>query len=378
MKVLFITPGCFDKGGISRYSRYQINALREIFGSKQVKVLSLLGPGEGDFETPFEVDWHGKGNGFFSKVKLMLRIGWLLLTWRPHVVHTAHLNFSGFTYTLAKIFGAFTILNVYGLEVWSRPSWDALFGLRKTDLVISDCYYTASYIYENKLRPKGNIEVIWDCVDLEIFYPAVFKPEIIDRYKLPDPNQFFSIVSLGRLSKTAAHKGYDRLIGVFSKLAAEFPQARLVIAGKGDNVEYYKSLAKELMVQDKVVFTGMVLEEDLPDIYRFASVFSLVSDRGLNRGEGIPLTPLEAMSCGTPIIVGNQDGSQEAVVNETNGYVIDPLDLDLHAKCIKELISTPGVLAQKKQAAVKIAHANFSYTGFLEKHRALYKKIENS
>ena len=59
MKILYITPGCFDKGGISRYNRYQITACRELFGKENVKVFSLLGPSDDDFEDPFSVEWHG-------------------------------------------------------------------------------------------------------------------------------------------------------------------------------------------------------------------------------------------------------------------------------------------------------------------------------
>ena len=42
-RILYLTPGCFDKGGISRYSRYQIECLREIHGEAAVTVQSLLG-----------------------------------------------------------------------------------------------------------------------------------------------------------------------------------------------------------------------------------------------------------------------------------------------------------------------------------------------
>ena len=79
---------------------------------------------------------------------------------------------------------------------------------------------------------------------------------------------------------------------------------------------------------------------DLPKFYNSAFVFSLVSDRGIGRGEGIPLTPLEAMSCGTPIIVGNHDGSQEAIFPKiTNGFLINPFDLQAHEKNILELFN---------------------------------------
>ena len=59
--MLYVTPGCFDKGGISRYGRAQITALRELLGPEQVRVYSIRGPGPGDFETPFPVAWTAGG-----------------------------------------------------------------------------------------------------------------------------------------------------------------------------------------------------------------------------------------------------------------------------------------------------------------------------
>jgi phosphatidylinositol alpha-1,6-mannosyltransferase len=375
MKILFITPGCFDKGGISRYSRYQITALRELYGNTNVRVLSLLGPKKGDFEVPYEVYWNGKGADTASKIKLILLTCWVLIRWRPKIVHTAHINLSGFTHFLGKLSGATTILNIYGLEIWSNPSKDALYGLRRTDHVISDCYYTARYVKENNLREKNNVHVIWDCVDTDRFFPGLPDASVLALYKIPDPETHFNIVTLGRLSKTAAHKGYDRLIKAFAKLGDRFSYARLIIAGKGDNVDYYKDLARQENVFEKVVFTGMIAEKDLPDIYRSASVFSLVSDRGPNRGEGIPLTPLEAMACSIPILVGNQDGSQEAVIDNQNGFVLDPFDLERHAACIKELITNPALLTSKKEMAKKISAEFFSYSDFLKKTKVVYEKM---
>lgn len=372
MKVLFITPGCFDKGGISRYCRYQITALRELYGVNNVRVLSLLGPQEGDFEVPFNVYWKGSGANALSKIKLVILTCWLLLTWRPRVLHTAHVNFSGITFFLGNLFRVKTILNIYGLEIWSNPSKDALYGLQNTDVIISDCHYTARFVTENNLRTKGNIHVVWDCVDMERFYPGKPKPSVLSAYHVPNPDSYFNIVTLGRLSKTAAHKGYERLIKVFAKINREFPQLRLIIAGKGDNLGYYKELAQMEKISEQVIFTGMIAEADLPDIYRAASVFSLISDRGPNRGEGIPLTPLEAMACGVPVLVGNQDGSQEAVIENKNGYVLDPFDLDSHAASIKELITNPALFVSKKEMAKKISTDFFSYSDFLKKVKLIY------
>jgi phosphatidylinositol alpha-1,6-mannosyltransferase len=99
-----------------------------------------------------------------------------------------------------------------------------------------------------------------------------------------------------------------------------------------------------------------------------------VSDRGKGRGEGIPLTPLEAMACGTPIIVGNQDGSQEAVVDNLNGYCIDPFDLNSHKIEMNKLLSSNELHIEKSHHALRLARTLFSYEEFKEKHRQFLKK----
>ncbi|MCC7526595.1 MAG: glycosyltransferase family 4 protein [Chitinophagaceae bacterium] len=375
MKILFLTPGCFDKGGISRYSRYQITALRELFGKENIRVLSLLGPEKDSFEDEFEVNWFAGRNTIWQQLRFIGQTFWQILKWRPAVIHVAHVNFSGFACVLAKVFRKKTVLNVYGLEVWSGLSADAAYGLRKTDFVIADCHYTADYVEKEGYRKKGSITVIWDCVDLARFCPADLSDSICAKYGIPNRRDYFVIMSLGRLSKTAAHKGYDRLIQVFNKVVEKNQNARLVIAGKGDNREEYETMVKDFGLAGKVIFTGMVDDADLPDLYRCASVFSLVSDRGKGRGEGIPLTPLEAMACGVPVIVGDQDGSKEAVVENQNGYVINPYDLEKHVEVIGELIHSPSLAEAKGNAAAQVAQTHFSYTNFMEKHFDFYSRL---
>lgn len=377
MKVLYLSPGCFDKGGISRYNRYQISALRDLLGDENVRVLSLASPKEDDFEEPFGVYWFGNGVGHSSKVKFSMKLFKETITWRPDIIFTAHVNLSGLAKVAAKFSNCTTLLNTYGLEVWSGLSRDALWGLKNTDHVISDCHYTARYLEGEGLRELNSIKVIWDCVDLDRFNPDVEIPnELLVRYGIPDPGRYKLIVSLGRISKKAAHKGYDRLIQAFSLIHTRYPDARLVLAGKGDLVDELRLLAQECGIADKVIFTGMVEEKHLPAIYRIAHVFSLVSDRGIGRGEGIPLTPLEAMACRVPIIVGNQDGSQEAVVDDRNGFVIDPFDIDDHAQKLGLLISDASLREQKSENAVAVASEYFSYSHFRRKHRELLSWLE--
>lgn len=376
MRILFTTPGCFDKGGISRYSRYQIQALRDIFGYKNIRALSLMGPDSESFETGFQTYWHSSGNTTLGKIKFALKWLILALMWRPQIIHIAHVNFSGLAVLIARLIKAKTILNVYGLEVWSGLSRDAAWGLKQVDYIISDCHFTATYLEEAKLRTSNRTTIIWDCVDTDVFTSVPNRWNYIkEKYNIPDREQHFIILSLGRLAFEAAHKGYDRLITVFKNLSDYYPQARLVIAGKGNMKTHLQEKVEELGISDKVTFTGMVPDADMAALYSYAHVFSLVSDRGKGRGEGIPLTPLEAMACRVPIIVGNQDGSQEAIFENNNGLAINPFDIDAHQAFFEALVVNPEAQQNMAEQAYIIAREVFSYIVFKEKHQHFFKNI---
>jgi phosphatidylinositol alpha-1,6-mannosyltransferase len=214
--------------------------------------------------------------------------------------------------------------------------------------------------------------VIWDCVDLDRFKPGRCPAELRARYGIPDKDHHFVIMTLGRISARAWHKGYERLLEAFTAMVPGCPNARLVYAGTGDSVDRLKEKAAALGVGDQVLFTGSVLEDDLPCVYQAASLFSLVSDRGKGRGEGIPLTPLEAGACGAPIMVGNQDGSQEAVVDGKNGFVCPSTDVDRQAAILREMYADPQTLSALGAGAVAVARSRFGYPRFVEEHREAY------
>ncbi|MFT3775291.1 MAG: glycosyltransferase family 4 protein [Minicystis sp.] len=372
MKILYLTPGCFDKGGISRYTRYQMRALYTIFGRDRVRTLSLLGPDADSLEHAFDVDFHASGNGARDKAALLRAAIGFAARERPDVIHAAHVNLSSAALALAAAVGARAVLNVYGLEVWSGLRGDAALGLRLVRHIISDCHYTARYVRSHGAGRDAEVGVIWDCVDVDALTPGAPRAEVLRKYGIPDPQTGLNVLTLGRIAQKAAHKGYDRLLDVFARASATVPELRLVYAGSGDLVGPLREQAERLGVGDRVHFTGAIHEDDMADVYRSAHVFSLVSDRGYLRGEGLPLTPLEAAACGVPILVGNQDGSQEAVVGEHNGFVVDPFDLDAHARRLIQLARRPALRAAMGAAARERAVHEFSYDRFVAEHRALF------
>lgn len=376
-RILHLTPGCFDKGGISRYSRYQISALREIVGRENVRVLSLLGPDRDSFETGFAVDWHGRSGRAEGRDRAGFACEALrqALVFRPGIVHAAHVNLAPLALACARLCDARTVLNVYGLEVWSGLSPRRAASLARMDRVIADCHATANYVFAAALHP-ARPTVIWDCVDLLRFRPAAPDLAVIARYGLPDPGRHRVVLTLGRLAKAAVHKGFDRLIHAFAAIAKGVPEARLVIAGSGDDRPRLEALAAAEGLGGLVAFPGAIDEADLPALYRAAHLFSLVSDRGIGRGEGIPLVAIEALASGLPVLVGDEDGSREAVDGSRNGLVVSPRDPAAMAAALRTLLDEVGVGAQRRAFEARaVAEERFGYGAFVEKHRAFYAQL---
>ena len=380
MKILFVSPGCFDKGGISRYNRYQLQALRARYGTENIKVLSLLGPDDNSFEGGFDVYWNGHGISAKDKIGLIRRVLSLSLRWRPDVIWLGHVNLSGLGKVASMLCGAQTVLNAYGLEIWSKMRRDAAWGLRAVKYIVADCHNTADYLVTKNIRKPEDLAVIWDCIDTDRFKPASSLPSaVLEKYGIPDPAVHFNILSLGRLSKPDAfYKGYDRLLEVFTALSGEYPHMRLIFAGRGNYREELETMAREKGMGDKVSFTGSVDEDHLATVYQSCHVFSLVTESGEGKGEGIPLTPLEAMACGKPILVGNEDGSREAVIENKNGFVLPPRDLELQKQLFRNYMDDPQLLARQSGAAAELARQYFSYTRFADEMDTFINKKINS
>jgi len=135
------------------------------------------------------------------------------------------------------------------------------------------------------------------------------------------------------LSTLKPSKNVEGLIEAFSRIIGEFPEIKLVIAGKkGWLYDGIFKKAENLGLNDKIVFTDFVSEEDKPALIRGAKVFVLPSF-----WEGFGLDVLNAMACGVPTVVSNV-GSLPEVVGEA-GVLIDPYDAASIANGIREVLS---------------------------------------
>ncbi len=371
MTVLYLGSNLFFKGGVARYCRYQIEALRQIAGPDAVTVAALRGRSPGDFEEPFAVDWEPAPGGAPDRRRFALATARLAVTRRPDLIWTGHLHLGPGARRLARLTGAALVQNIYGRELWGDGLTDArVAALRASTLVVSDCHNSAEHALAAGLVAAPPA-VVWDCVDLDRFTPDAAPGEAdgLARYGIVQSGRF-RLLFLGRLHASTRYKGAERLIELTAALPAEAVET--VIAGTGDDVDYLRGRADALGVGDRVTFTGSVDEADLPAVLRSASAFYLASTVGHSQGEGIPLTPLEALASGVPVLVGDQDGSRETLDPPpgdapAGGWCGDPLDLAAQAAYVQRLMADPARHAAERAAARQRAEAAFGFDAFRDK-----------
>lgn len=370
MQIVYGSPGLFDMGGIARYGRAQVAALRAIAGVENVEVLSMLAPAPDGFDEPIDVDVVAGGNGLADKVRFAsafaARVGLRRMYW------SGHINYAPIVQSLAVASGGSAVVNIYGLEVWSNRSPLREWCLRQS-WVIADCNATLETAVSMGVVDPKRATVIHDPVDVAHFCPGPPDPAIAARYGLAIDDRF-RVMFLGRLDEGSRHKGPDRLIRAFAR--AELPaNAELVIAGSGDQRAALEDLARECGVGNSVQFLGRVPDRDLPAVYRLAAVFALVSQKFEGGGEGIPLTPLEAGGCGVAAVVGDEDGSVEVCVNGESGLVVPSRDEEALVAALESLARDRERARRMGQAAAARVQRLFSYERFVVQHRDFMARI---
>lgn len=193
----------------------------------------------------------------------------------------------------------------------------------------------AKIVLENAVKKAGRIIVVSQATadDLVQMYPNIAEkirviPNGVSEFFRPQPNEIIDAFKkrqglrqyLLYVGNRKPHKNLGRLLRAYAKLKTSFSTLQLVIVGKKFNEQdEVTNLIKELKLSD-VVELERVNDDDLLRLYCGAEALVLPS---LYEGFGLP--PLEAMACGTPVVVSNISSIPE-VVGEAGVYV-DPYNV---------------------------------------------------
>lgn len=357
MKVLFLGSDVFAKGGIPRYSIYQIKALKEILGSQNIFVFSLAGYNSSNaFEDRINADYVEGGITFLNKVRFTIKALKFIKQKKVELVIANHIQLSFISFLAKKFYDVKTITNVYGIEVWTNLKKRDVMGLKNSDLIIGDCNFVLTYIKNHFGIDELRLKLLHDPVDTERFKPTAKNEKLFEKYSIP--NDKFIVMTVGRLER---NKGFELIIKTLPNLPNNIIY---VIVGDGTQRDYLKNLVKNFKLEGRVFFTLRVPEEDLVPLYNLCDVFVLVSTFGPGEGEGLPLGLIEASACGKPVIGGNQDGSVDAINEGINGYLISPDDSEAAQQRVIKLFTDENLRIKMGEAGRNKALHEFEFGHF--------------
>jgi glycosyltransferase involved in cell wall biosynthesis len=189
------------------------------------------------------------------------------------------------------------------------------------------------YIYENyflrKMFKMADVVVTVHQAFMLKNYPEFknktkFIPTGVDlnRFKYSEINRETKIVSfIGRVELSSKWKGVDQLILAMKMVKDKVPDAKLMIVGGGDALDYYKKISIENEVESLVELVGPKFGDDLVDIYKKSRVIVLPST---SDSEAFSVTLVESMASGRPIIGTSIGGTPQVIKNGENGILVEP------------------------------------------------------
>ena len=212
---------------------------------------------------------------------------------------------------------------LYSKMVWNADKRNSIINITTTDYVKEDI--VKYYGFDPEKIRVINIPVTID------------KPEVSDeaydgfckKYSI-EGDYFYSI------SQMIPHKNFPTLVKLMAEIRKNHPELpqRLYISGiSGNGTAEFEAMLKEEDLEDTIIRTGFIPNEDKVLFYSNCKYFLFPS---YFEGFGIP--PVEAMMCGATVVTTNKTSIPEVTQGKAN-YVDDPLSVDEWINAIKSAVN---------------------------------------
>jgi len=200
---------------------------------------------------------------------------------------------------------------------------------KRADHIITISEFSKSEIIKYLDLPEEKISIMPCGVDTSLYHPN-YSEEDINAVTKKYGVQGEYLLYLGTLEP---RKNIERLIQAFELLKKESPNIpKLIMAGrKGWMYESIFDTVKSMQLENDIIFTGYIEAKDAPILIKGAKIFLFPS---IYEGFGMP--PLEAMACGTPVLVSNVSSLPEVVGDA--GIQVDPFSVNSIKEGIELLI----------------------------------------
>ena len=281
----------------------------------------------------------------------------------PTVLH-AHFGSSALpSSTLAKALGIPLVVTYHGMDITVAAKNDAEVERRRRAFAAADRVVAVSNFIADALRkagcPDDKITLHYIGVDTARFTPGSADRSATD------------VLFVGRLVEK---KGVTHLLSAMQEVRRTMPEPRLILAGDGPLRASLEQEARERGVP--TTFLGVQTPAQVIELMRTAAALcgpSIADSRG--NAEGLPITFLEAQSCGLPVIASTSGGTGEGIVHGETGLLFSPGDEATLAQHLRTLLGDAALRARMSTAARAHVARNFDLARQTSKLETIYDEV---
>jgi len=235
---------------------------------------------------------------------------------------------------------------------------------QECDMIIATTPPQSDLIVEDYSIPRSKVRMIPPGYDDNRFFPISEASRQGIRTEMGYQGPV--VASIGRLAR---NKGFDLLIRAFALVASRMPEAKLRLAvsmqssDPGDTrmLEELQELIAENNLQDRVIISDSLPDEQMADYYRAADVFALSS-----RYEPFGMTAIESLACGTPTVVTTRGGLYRALDFGVHALYTDTEDIEEFGMCLLQALKYQRLRARLSHQGSLRVRALFAWSGIAQ------------
>ncbi len=235
------------------------------------------------------------------------------------------------------------------------------------DIIASVTHTIVDEMVTDSLAPRAKFRVIRSGFDIDKFRRFDNSNDVLVKEKYGITKED---VLIGKIARLSIIKGHIYLLKAFDRVSKEVPNAKLLFIGSGENKEQLQQIINEKKLNDKIIFTGLIPPDEIPSII---SILDIVVHTALL--EGLPRVFTQSMLMGKPVISFNLDGAHEVIKDGKNGYLIEPLNINMLSDRIIDLASNINKAREFGNYAKNNIKDDFTIEAMVENNHKLYQEL---
>lgn len=239
--------------------------------------------------------------------------------------------------------------------------------LRRADGLVVPAAAWRLQLIERGVAPPGRVVAIQGAVDPQRFCPGPGGDRVRSEAGLAP-----GAPVAGMVARMKPGRDHDLLLDAWPRVVDKLPQARLLLAGRGELEEGLRRRVATAPWGDTVAFPGY--RSDLPALYRALDLKVLLAPGN----DGTCRAGLEAMACGVPLLASDRGALGEMVVDGKTGRVVPAGSADALAAALLELLSDRDRLRVMGARARREAIARFSAMRQANEIERLYRAVHDA